>query len=124
MSRALDLLPVDAWTESNGKVWGFSHTIIPVNRGSVLDDGDTYGDIEDLKPTPIPPKAEFSSYVAVRKDGDYKYGVLKTTPYGKPYTWVTAKALAPVLKKHRPDDAVTAYVAALEPDTKIILHWH
>lgn len=124
MSVALDILPADHWSETNGKLWGYCHTIIPVRRGSDLDDGDTYGDIEKLKPTKLPKGHDVSSYVAIRKDGDYKYGVLKTDAYGKPYAWVTAKALARVLKKHHPKDASTAFVAALRPTVRIILHWH
>jgi len=125
MSVALDLLPVDCWSETNGKVWGYSHTIIPVRRGSDLEDGDLYADIEKLKPTKLPKGHNFTSYVSdVNNQGNYEYGVLKTTPYGKPYTWVTAKALARVLKKHHPKDPSTAFVAALRTTVRIILHWH
>lgn len=124
MSVELDLLPVDGWSETNGKIWGYSHTVIPVRRGSDLDNGDLYDDIKKLKPKKLPKGHDISSYVSVRKGGDYRYGVLDTDPYGKPYTWVRAKALARVLKKHHPKDASTAFVAALPPNQRVILHWH
>ena len=124
MSVALELLPVQHWSETNGKVYGFSHAILPCRRGSDLKDGDVYDDIEQLNPTKLPEDAHMSSYIAEGPDGEHAYGVLKTTPYGKPYTWVSAGDLAPVLRKHHPKEPTTAYVAALSPDTKIILHWH
>lgn len=119
MGLDLTLLVVESWDTSGKVLWGFAHTILRLGSGKAMADP-----IDELKPENIPQDANFSSYVAVGSDGDPCYGVLKSTPYGRPYTWVTAAKLLPIMRELKPTHPATAYIAALEPDNKIVLHWH
>lgn len=120
MGVDLTLVPLDALeVHSSGRVRGHGNSLLDLGRQRLCWDA-----INAMKPEAVPADAEISAGVAKLPDGDRGYGVLTTTPYGDPYTWVDADALAQVLAKFPPQAAAAAYLAKLPPDTKIILHWH
>jgi len=137
MGIDLRLLPCECWREEDGKVWGFSHTILELGRVG----GDAFDDYEELvKPhlVELPDGHDVSSYVGERvTEGYYKgeptYGTLGKDAYGTPCATVTAKQLLPWLEEHFCHDdrrggpyrtSIVAFVRALPPDTKIVLDWH
>lgn len=136
---ALRLLPCEHWNVTDGRVWGFSHTIL--NLGDVdVDAWNVF--LVQVKPhlKELPEGHDLSSYVgALVPDGFYKgekaYGTIRPTDsYGEAYQYVSAQHLLPWLAEHFQYDghrgygpyqaAIVAYVRALPPHTKIILDWH
>jgi hypothetical protein len=143
MGIDLRLLPCEHWTESNGRVWGFSHTILELGR---MGEGDYEAFEKMVKPhvTKMPVGHDVSSYVGrVIPDGQAKgeryYGKLRDKDaYGTVYEVVTAQHLLPWVEAYFSYDgndgsgmpygpyqtAIAAYIRALPPDTKIVLDWH
>jgi hypothetical protein len=118
MGVDLDLLPVDHL--NNG--WGYSHTVLPLNRDRCLWDL-----IAAIPATPLG-VASIKSPRGGRVDsgkyqGERTYGKLTEDAYGEPYKMVRAGDLAPVLKEHQPGPAA-AFIAACDPDRWIVLDWH
>jgi hypothetical protein len=78
------------------------------------------------------PQDSFSSWFARREDGENEYGYCNEDPYGNRLRWVRAGDLATVLTQYDRDEgetppntrAAAAYVAALHPDTPVVLYWH
>jgi hypothetical protein len=117
MSLDLDLLPVEMYSEVNDKVWGFSHTVLKIPGGHM------YHDLLDPLAEALPDGHAISSYVARDKDDRVGYGTLTTDPYGKPYTFVRAGVLTPLLQEHHPIHPTTKYIEALPATTRVILSW-
>jgi len=139
MGIDLRLLPCEHWREENGRLWGYSHTILEL--GGV--DQDTYRAFEKMvKPhlVKLPAGHHISSYVGARVpegyyEGEPMYGTIRDKDaYGTPYEAVTVQHLLPWLEEHFCYDghcghgpyqtAIAAFVRALPPNTKIILDWH
>lgn len=111
MGIELYLLPVDHYTNTNGKFSGHSHQIISIGKYYELFDDIT----RLLKPTPLPEGHDVSSHIgATIKNGEHEgestYGTLTTDPYGAPHTYVVAGELAVLLQKHIPDHPATAFI--------------
>ena len=126
MSLELRLHPIDALritaTPTGEDVWGFSHTILQVRAPAAVHA------VEAMAAEPLPAGHSITAYLAgtVRDGtdvGEKMYGTFDETPYGDPFTWVRAGALAEVLAQHAPDEPTTAYVKALAPETRIVLGW-
>ena len=143
MGLDLRLLPCEHWTERNGRVWGFSHTILELGG---MGEGDYEAFEKMVKPhlVKLPDGHDVSSYLGkLIPDGYAKgeryYGTLRSEDsYGTPYEFVTARHLLPWVEEHFCYDgnagsglpygpyqtAIVAYIRALPPDTKIVLDWH
>lgn len=124
MGLDLKLLPLDYLSAGKSGPWGYSHTVLSVNRNSELFDAIALLDDEEL-----PQGASIASYVGGdvpdgAKEGETCYGVLDQTPYGDRCTWIDVEALVPAFAKHMSDQPVTAYLRAMRPGTKIVLYWH
>lgn len=122
MSLALDLYPIDYL----GSNWGFSHTVLTLPGG-----GGVRGVLKEsgLKPRLLPDDHKITGRVVGRvpdgyAEGESMHGRFDTDPYGDPYTWLTASELLPVLQQCHPKHPTTAYIAALEPNTLVVLGWH
>jgi hypothetical protein len=139
MGLDLSLLPCEHWREENGRLWGYSHTILDLGRVCQ----DAYLSFEKMvKPhlAQMPAGHDVSSFVgALVPEGNYYageriYGTIRDKDaYGTPYVVVTAQHLLPWLEEHFCYDgnrggpyqtSIVAYVRALPPDTKIVLDWH
>ena len=125
MGVDLKLFPIDHLEETStpegSTSWGFSHTILPLQRDYGLWDA-----IKTIEGRLVPPGV--SAFTGQRlPDGKCKdertYGDLSTDPYGDPYRMVRAGDLAPVLTEHQPGPAA-AFIAACKPDRWIVLEWH
>jgi hypothetical protein len=139
MGIDLRLLPCEALHEENGRLWGFSHTILELGR-VCHEAHDAF--VASVKPhlVKLPAGHDVSSHVGTRvSEGYYKgeptYGTLRDKDsYGSPYEFVAAKHLLPWLAEHFQYDgdrghgpyqaSIVAYVRVLPPDTKIVLDWH
>lgn len=132
MGIDLMLLPLDCDIPAGeqGKSFGFSHTILPVDRSYSL-----WEMIKELPTTELP--ENFTAYVSTRPDNEPGYGQLHIDPYMDPILCVTAGDLARVLVAWCTRDhenslplpvaawlPVTAYVEALPSATRIALFWH
>ncbi len=130
MGVDLKLLPLDTNEDWD---WGFSQTILSLERRSELFDK-----IREL-PVITKDKFKFSSYLAQIPDGSWQgdngYGLIESTPYGEPLTWVRAKQLAEVMEKWYSEQedwaeydyrnkAVIAYLKALHENNLVALYWH
>lgn len=139
MGIDLRLLPCEHWHEENGKVFGFSHTILELGR--IYE--EAWGAFETMvKPhlAKLPDGHDISSFVGGRvpvgfHKGEPMYDTIRAKDaYGSPYEAVTAAYLLPWIVEHFQYDgrrghgpyqtAIVAYMRALPPDTKIILDWH
>lgn len=127
MGIDLRLFPIDALhddTVAGKSPWGYSHTILGVPRN-----GEMFDVIANLRSKTLPDGHDISGHLGeVCRDGYHKdelvYGRFGDDPYGDPYTWVDAKALAEVLTRTLPSHPTTAYISALPSDTRVILGWH
>jgi hypothetical protein len=140
MGLDLRLLPCEHWHERDGKLWGYSHTILDL--GGVSE--DAWHSFEaTVKPhlVKMPAGHDVSSYVgALVPEGSYHageriYGTIRDEDaYGTPYEVVSAEHLLPWLVEHFQYDghlgrgpyqaSIVAYIRALPTDTKIVLDWH
>jgi hypothetical protein len=139
MGLDLRLLPCEHWQEDNGRLWGYSHTILEL--GGV--DRDEYLSFEKMvKPhlAKLPTGHNISSFVGAlvsegHSKGEHLYGTIRDkNAYGTAYEVITAQHLLPWLEDHFRYDghrgygpyqvAVVAFIRALPPDTKIVLDWH
>lgn len=119
MGLDLALLPFDCDYE----YFAFSHTVLDCGR-----DGELFEAIQMLPTHPV--MANFTSYLCRDGDGETHYGLTVVTPYGEPLMYVEAHALL----LHTPrgsrggiptkNVAIWAYLACLDPQTKVALFWH
>lgn len=115
------LLPV----ECDRGDWGYSHSIIPLDRVSALFDA-----IRKLPDAgPVPPK--FSTFCATVPDGENEgepgYGDTQEDPYGQPLRCIYAGDIAKIKVKGMTDPtclAALAYCACLPPKQRIAVYWH
>jgi hypothetical protein len=139
MGLDLRLLPCEHWREKDGRLWGYSHTILDL--GGVCEDA-WHSFQEVVKPhlVKLPAGHDISSFVGARvpegtHQGERVYGTIRDKDaYGSPYEVVAAEHLLPWLAEqfqydghcgHGPYQAsIVAYVRALPADTKIVLDWH
>lgn len=139
MGIDLRLLPCEHWSESDGRVWGHSHTILDLGR---VGHGayDSFQELVKPHVTKMPANHDVTSFVGCRvasgrHEGDHVYGTIRATDgYGDPYEFVIAQQLLPWLEKHFRYDgklghgpyqaSIVAYLRALPPHTKIVLDWH
>lgn len=121
MSLELRLLPVGMmW--SNGTS-GNCHTIL-----NAPQDYRVFDEVRE-RATLLPASHDFTAHLGGRIQsgthaGSPCYGKLDRDSYGELYRWIRADVLGPILWKHYPAHPVSAYVAALAPDTMIVLDWH
>jgi hypothetical protein len=116
MGVELRLLPFDG-------PW-FSHTLLscPARPELFAEIQTTLGPIERDVPD------DFATFTS-RAQGAARYGVTRTTPFGLPLKYVRAGELCG-FAQHRDvtDNAATraiwAYLAALDPTTRVALYWH
>ncbi len=71
----------------------------------------------------------FMSYLGRNEDGETTFGETLTTPYGERMKYLTAGQLLPLRNHPAAQDndvnrAVWAYLAELDPTTKVALYWH
>lgn len=140
MGIDLRLLPCEAWHESDGTLWGYSHTILDLG-GVGVEEHDAFDEMVRPHVVRLPAGHEITSPVgAVMPEGNYYAGehvygrIRDEDAYGRPYEAVAAEHLLPWLAEHFQYDghlgrgpyqaAIVAYVRALPPETKIILDWH
>jgi hypothetical protein len=138
MGIDLRLLPCEHWSEENGRVWGFSHTILDLGRVS-YEAHDAFQVVVKPHLVKLPEGHDVSSYLGDiipdgYAEGERYYGTIRDKDaYGEPYAFVAARHLLPRLSEHfhyghrghGPYQAsIVAYVRALPPDTKIVLDWH
>lgn len=125
MGVDLRLLPVHHLHENtDGSLWGFSHTVLDVPRRREM-----WAVIEELDAQPIPATANLSSFCTGKvpdgkSAGETMYGWRPTDAYGAAYTWIKANALRPVFNEWLRDHPVTAYLNAMKNDEMVILDWH
>jgi len=139
MGIDLRLLPCEHWREENGKLWGYSHTILDL--GGICEEAwDAFQELVKPHLAEMPADHDVSSFIgALVPDGYHKgertYGTIRCKDaYGSPYEVVAAEHLLPWLAEHFRYDghrghgpyqaAIVAYVRALPPATKIVLDWH
>lgn len=127
MGLDLRLFPLDALNQdmTSKSTWGYSHTILNVPR----DGSGTIEAIAKMRATKLPNGHDINGLTAGTvnggdSDGDGFDGKFDEDPYGDPYKWVEAAALAKVLKRKLPGHPTTAYISALPGDNKVILGWH
>jgi hypothetical protein len=139
MGIDLRLLPCEHWHEVDGKLWGYSHTILEL--GSIWEEA-WHAFQTMVKPhlVRMPASHNVTSFVGARVDeGYYKgegiYGTIRDKDaYGAPYEVVVAEHLLPWLAEHFKYDggsgcgpyqtSIVAYVRGLPPNTKIVLDWY
>lgn len=139
MGLDLRLLPCESWLDQqNGRVWGFSHTIL--NLGSI-GDFEWHSFQKLVKPhlAGMPVGHNVASFIGARiPDGHHKdettYGTIRDKDaYGETYKVVEACHLLPWLIENFLYDgasggpyqaSIVAYVRALPAATKIVLDWH
>ncbi|MFI5297396.1 MAG: hypothetical protein ACHREM_04800 [Polyangiales bacterium] len=115
MSRNLKLLPV------HERSW-VSFSVLEVDPSPVLFDA-----LEELKGLPVP--EEFESYVGCVGDEEEQGFGPTTSPFeGGSLLWVRAHLLCKFAQHEEVVDDATnraawAYLAALPPDTRIVLYW-
>jgi hypothetical protein len=137
----LRLLPCEAWrVMADGRVWGYSHTILNLGRVSYATH-DAFEALVRPHVARLPADHRVSSFVGAiapdgRHEGERVYGTIRDKDaYGTPYEVVEARHLLPWLAEHFPHRdhygasdgfraAIVAYVRALPPETKIVLDWH
>lgn len=110
MGIDLILYPVECETP----LLSFSHTMLRCDGQRSLFDV-----IAELKTRPAP--EDFSTY---RDEG---YGAIEFDPYGDALTYIRAGELvkaAAGIELYPRNAAAWAYLAALDPQTKIVLYWH
>ena len=115
---SLSLFPIEVlWP---GGTEGSSHTVLSVPRDSML-----FAAIRALPPTPLPPGHRI---VGLLGGFDSRcgrcVGVLDHDCYGQLYTWTLAAELGGLLWAHYPSHPVSAYILALEPESRVVLDWH
>lgn len=125
MGLDLKLLPMERWfdgTEGNPG-WGYSHSVLSLDRHQALFDRIGLLDAKELEDN-VP------SYVGRdvpdgSAEGETMYGVMTTTPWGDPITWVTAGELAAVdwSDTFPWNNAVHSFLRALPATTRVILWW-
>jgi hypothetical protein len=119
MGLDLSLLPFDCDHED----FAFSHTMLDCDRDDELFDA-----LQALPSLRVIPN--FTSFRCRDDDGDSHYGPTTVTPYGEPLTYVKTKdllhhaALAVRNKGYGKNKAIWAYLACLDPQTKVALFWH
>lgn len=120
MGLDLTLLPVEA---DHGH-WGFSHSVLSLDRDYKLF--DRIQKIEDKRSVPLP--EDFTSYLSVDDgDGEPYYGQTTETPYGLPLKAVYAKDLLKASEARRSslrNQAAWAYLEKLPDGAKVALYWH
>jgi hypothetical protein len=100
----------------------FSHTVLSCGRSRELFD-----EIMKLKSKDL--WAALSTYVANNERGDPCYGKVEFDSYDAPLKYVAAKYLVSLAShedvgSYPQNKAIWAYLAALPPETKIVLYWH
>jgi hypothetical protein len=123
MGLDLSLLPVEhehIVDKESGKRWGFSHSLLAMDRDYNLF--DAWQTVE----TEAAPES-FSTFVSV--DNDYPephYGYTDKDPYGAPLRTAKAGVLTNVgvPNSSQRNQAVLAYLAALPAGTPVVLYWH
>ena len=118
MGVDLTLLPFDADF--------YSHTMLQVERRREL-----WPKVTALDSAPLAlVSKDFHCYLARDRNGETRYGTLpREDPYGTPYRCTTAGALSklwtdPEVRDNVRNRAIWDYLAALPPDTRVVLHWH
>lgn len=120
MGVDLRLLPLDHLDGS----WGFSHTILSLPRKR-----QAWPAFEPIV-EPLPVNHNISSFVGAtvpdgQSEGEHMYGrIRERDAYDCKYTWSTAGQLKPVLRQWFAEHAATAYIEALNDDTRVVLDWH
>jgi hypothetical protein len=141
-TKACELLPLDYRCHAASKRnpeqgWSinFSHTVLPLGRNY-----DLWEKIEALPQLEVSEKSrqEFSCYLGTVPDGSHQgesgYGNLLEDCYGNQLQWVTAGDLVKAFQtqlaedeqsgyRSIPNESAAAYLAALEPDNPVALHW-
>lgn len=112
MGVDLTLLPIDYEHNDGGSA--FSRLMLERRR-------ELWPDIE--KQLPVHPIAKITGYM-----GD-NFEARAHDPYGTPLTWAYAKDFSSFKDHEAVQDndtnrAIWAYLAALNPETKIVLYWH
>ena len=124
MGVDLRLLPIDCLHNDNGMIWGFSHTVLSLPRRS-----EAWPAFEPIVES-LPASHSISSFCCARipdgrSEGETMYGVIPDRDsYDCKYTWSTAGQLKPVLRQWFAEHAATAYIEALNDDTRVVLDWH
>lgn len=121
MGRDLKLLPVQGTGECL-----FAHTIIGLDRDSSL-----FGAIDDADQHELDPTGDFHTHLAHiesgENEGEHCYGPVSNDAYDVPLAWVYASTLARLLlEKGRgmvKNRAAGAYLAVLDPNTRVVLYW-
>jgi len=126
MAFPLFLLIVNHHESSrNGKLWGYSHTVLALDPDSGMIDAmrSLWNTCEEL-----PIDHEVNGFDARIPDGSMKdermYGLLQEDAYGQRYRWTTAERIALVLTATIPNEPATAYVNVCKPATRVIFGWH
>lgn len=138
MGIDLRLLPCEIWQERDGRLWGYSHTVLELG-GICEDDWNAFQTTVKPHLAELPTGHDVASFLGARAtdgrhEGEHVYGTFRATDsYGEPFKVVAARDLLPWLVEHFTYDgerggpyhaAIVAYVRALPPDTKIVLDWH
>lgn len=139
MGIDLRLLPCEFWKMREGRLWGYSHTILDLGRVS-HEAHDAFQTMVKPHLAPLPVDHDVTSFVGrLVPDGscagERLYGHFRATDaYGEAYKVVDTCHLLPWLEEHFRHDgsngygpyqvAICAYLRALPRDTKIVLDWH
>ena len=119
MGVDLRLLPLDY----EGDACSYSHTVLSCDRRR-----DLWAVINKFKTKPVP--EYFTSFLGREgDDGDYHYGQTHKNPYGSEIGTITVKQLRKCVdhegvQESQKNRAIWAYLACLNPKTRIALFWH
>lgn len=122
MGMDLRLLPFD-WDQ--GESLSYSHTILSCDR-----DYDLFDQVEKFEPIYRKVPKSFSCFLSRVPDGTYEgercYGEVNTTSYGDPLKFILVSDLVKIdaSKYSERNQAIWAYLKALNPETKVALYWH
>lgn len=106
----------------------YAHTMLELERRSHF-----WPYVQELSSSEF--ERPLSSYHATVPDGSMEgepcYGKTVETPYGEPLRWVRARDLLAIKQaalarfcEDSANAAAWAYLAALNPDTRVALYWH
>lgn len=123
MGVDLRLLIVDGDCASSESRWGYSHSMLEVQRRR-----DLWPEISRLKSHEL----TITLYCYMSRDhrGEHCYGELGATdPYGSKFMYVLAGELSNLSKNENVKDSafnrgIWAMLAEIDPNTKIVLYWH
>ncbi len=118
MSLDLSLIPI----EHEDARFGFGHSLLRIDSGGAWHDA-----LKDANDEPVP--ADFSTFRGdPGEDGEPHYGNTQETPYGEKLRCmrvveITSRISSRELFSKR-DKAALAYLAHLDPNSRVALYWH